>query len=101
MVSISFLIVLDVGLILIYLFLGHFNVRFGGWLHTLHYTNSYGWPRCRTGQVGVHHFARKLLSRTEEGLPGADVKRQEASKYSVMTDLLLLLLLLLLSPGII
>jgi len=41
--------------------------------------------------VGVHHFAGKLLSRTKEGFPGADVKLQE---YSVIGHLLL-------CPGII
>jgi len=43
---------------------------------------------------GVHHFAGKLLTRTEEGLPGAEAKLQEASEYSVIGHLLL-------SPGII
>jgi len=37
---------------------------------------------------------RPLLSRTEEGLPGADAKLQEAFEYSVIGHLLL-------SPGII
>jgi len=87
MVSISFAIVIT--WCFSNLFLGDCNMLFGGWLHRLHHTKSNGWPRCRAGQVGVHHFAGKLLSRTEEGLPGADAKLQEASEYSVIGHLLL------------
>jgi len=45
-------------------------------------------------KLASKYFAGNLLSRTEEGLPDADAKLQEASEYSGIGHLLL-------SPGII
>jgi len=46
------------------------------------------------GKLASTKFDGKLLSRTEERLPGANAKLQETSKYSVIGHLLL-------SPGIV
>jgi len=81
------LYLLDVCQILIYLFLKHCNVPFGGWsTHTaVHKVKRL---------TRMPSWASSRLSRTEEGLPCADAKLQVASEYSVIGHILLLELFL-------